>query len=68
MVRKEILGGSERRVLEAYLKGERLKGYNILLWRIRKIGLKAIIEGCECDLGLLKKLAKQLALKENERA
>ena len=57
MVRKEILGASERRVLEAYLKGERLKGYNTLLWRIRTIGLKAIIEGCEHDLGLLKKLA-----------
>ena len=58
MVRKEILGGSEREILEGYLKGERLKGYNILLWRIRKIGLKAIIEGCEHDLGLLKRLAR----------
>ncbi|TSA43531.1 hypothetical protein D4R54_00470 [archaeon] len=56
MVRKEILGESERRVLEAYLKGERLKGYNTLLWRIRTIGLKAIIEGCEHDLRLLRQL------------
>lgn len=38
-------------------EGERLKGYNTLLWRIRTIGLKAIIEGCESDLALLKKLA-----------
>jgi len=58
MVRKEILGTSERRILEAYLKGERLKDYTVLLHRIRKIGLKAIIEGCESDLSLLKKLAK----------
>jgi hypothetical protein len=58
MVRKEILGKSERNVLEAYLKGERLKGYNTLLWRIRTIGLRAIIEGCERDLGLLKKLCQ----------
>jgi hypothetical protein len=56
MVRKEILGKSERRVLEAYLNGERLKGYNVLLWRIRQLGLRAIIEGCERDLVLLKKL------------
>jgi hypothetical protein len=58
MVRKEILGKSERQVLEAYLKGERVKGYNTLLWRIRTIGLKQIIEGCEHDLILLKKLLK----------
>jgi hypothetical protein len=58
MVRKEILGTSERRVLEAYLKGERLKGYNTLLWRIHTIGLKAIIQGCGYDLDLLKQLAK----------
>jgi hypothetical protein len=56
MVRKEILGKSERRVLEAYLNGERLKGYNVLLWRIRQLGLKAIIMGCEHDLDLLKRL------------
>jgi hypothetical protein len=56
MVRKEILGTSERRVLEGYLKGERLKGYTTLLTRVRKMGLKAIIEGCERDLSLLKKL------------
>jgi hypothetical protein len=58
-VRKEILGQTERKVLEAYLKGERLKGYNTLLWRIRTIGLKAIIEGCEKDLALLKKLMQR---------
>jgi intein/homing endonuclease len=58
MVRKGILGTSERRILEAYLKGERLKDYTVLLHRIRKMGLKAIIEGCEHDLALLKKLAK----------
>ena len=56
MVRKEILGTSERRILEAYLKGERLKDYTVLLHRIRKIGLKQIIKGCEYDLNLLKKL------------
>jgi hypothetical protein len=56
MVRKEILGNSERRIIEAYVKGERLKGYTAVLFRIRKIGLKAIIEGCERDLALLKKL------------
>lgn len=58
MVRKEILGKSERKVLEAYLNGERLKGYTTLLTRIRQIGLKAILDGCEHDLGLLKKLAR----------
>jgi hypothetical protein len=56
MVRKEILGASERRIIEAYLKGERLKGYTAVLFRIRQIGLKAIIEGCEHDLGLLRRL------------
>ena len=60
MVRKEILGESERKVLEAYLKGERLKTYNTLLWRIRTIGLKAIIEGCEYDLTLLRRLSRIL--------
>jgi hypothetical protein len=50
------LGDSERKVLEAYLKGERLKGYTVLLTRIRQIGLKAIIEGSERDLKLLRKL------------
>ncbi|MGO9644205.1 MAG: hypothetical protein ACLPY5_05605 [Candidatus Bathyarchaeia archaeon] len=58
MVRKEILGKSERRILEAYLHGERLDTYTVLLSRIRKIGLQAIIDGCEHDLALLKKLAK----------
>jgi hypothetical protein len=56
MVRKEILGKSERKTLEAYLEGTRLKGYNTLLWRIRKMGLKAIIEGCEHDLTILRRL------------
>lgn len=59
MVRKEILGKSERKVLDAYLKGERLKGYNTLLWRIRTIGLRKIIEGCEADLLMLKHLLKR---------
>ncbi len=61
MVRKEILGEMERKILQAYLRGERLKGYNTLLWRIHTIGLKAIIEGCDRDLALLRKLA----LREN---
>lgn len=56
MVRKEILGTSERRIIEAYVKGERLKGYTAVLFRIRQIGLKEIIKGCENDLELLKKL------------
>lgn len=58
MVRKEILGKTERKLLEAYLNGERLTGYNTVLWRIRAIGLKAIVEGCEHDLALLKRLMK----------
>jgi hypothetical protein len=58
MVRKGILGKGERRVLEAYLKGERLKGYTTLLTRIRQMGLGEIIKGCERDLELLGKLAK----------
>jgi hypothetical protein len=58
MVRKEILGDSERKVLEAYVNGERLKTYNTLLWRIRTIGLRTIIDGCERDLELLRKLLK----------
>jgi len=60
MVRKEILGASERKIIEAYVKGERLKGYTAVLFRIRKIGLRAIIEGCEVDLVLLKRLLKLL--------
>lgn len=56
MVRKEILGASERRIIEAYVNGERLKGYTAVLFRIRQIGLRAIIRGCENDLALLKKL------------
>jgi len=48
-------------VLEAYLKGQRLKGYNTLLWRIHSMGLKAIIEGCEHDISLLKKLLQKEA-------
>lgn len=64
-MRKEILGTAERRVLEAYLKGERLKGYTVLFTRIRQLGgLKAIIEGCEKDL----KLLQQLLRVEHERS
>lgn len=58
LVRTQILGDWERKVLEAYLKGERLKGYTALLSHIRKMGLKAIIEGCERDLVLLRNLAR----------
>ena len=58
MVRKEILGETERRLIEAYMKGERMTGYNTVLWRIRQIGLKAIISGCEHDLTILKRLLK----------
>lgn len=58
MVRTQILGDWERKVLEAYLKGERLKGYTALLSHIRKMGLKAIIDGCERDLAVLRKLAQ----------
>lgn len=60
MVRSGILGDSERKVLEAYLKGERLKGYTVLLTRIRQIGLKAIMDGTERDLKLLRKLSELL--------
>jgi hypothetical protein len=59
LVRKEILGRSERKVLESYLKGERVKGYTTLLTRIRQMGLRAIIEGCEHDLHLLRMLLKK---------
>ncbi len=59
MVRNGILGDSERKVLEAYLKGERPKGYTVLLTRIRQMGLKAIIEGSERDLNLLRKLDRK---------
>jgi len=58
MVRKEILGEGERKILEAYLKGERLKGSTTLLTRIRQIGLQPIIKGCEYDLKLLRQLMK----------
>ena len=58
LVRTQILGDWERKILEAYLKGERLKGYTALLSHIRKMGLKAIIEGCEADLVLLKHLLR----------
>ncbi|MGA2789623.1 MAG: hypothetical protein ABSF00_02515 [Candidatus Bathyarchaeia archaeon] len=56
MVRARILGDWERKIVEAYVKGQRLKGYTALLSDIRKMGLKTIIEGCESDLALLKKL------------
>jgi hypothetical protein len=58
MVRKEILGKTERKILDAYLNGQRLKGYQTVLWRIRAIGLKEIIEGCERDLVRLRRLVK----------
>lgn len=64
MVRKEILGTTERRIVEAYVKGERLKGYTAVLFRIRKIGLTAIIEGCEHDLRLLRALLKKEAVSQ----
>lgn len=57
MVRTQILGDWERKVLVAYLRNERLKGYTALLSHIRKMGLKAIIEGCEADLEILKQLS-----------
>jgi hypothetical protein len=50
---------AERKIIEAYVKGERMKGYQTVLWRIRQIGLKAIIDGCERDLTLLKRLAQR---------
>jgi hypothetical protein len=59
MVRKEILGQSERNVLQAYLNGKRVKGYTTLFTRIRHLGLGEIISGCERDLDLLRKLAKK---------
>jgi hypothetical protein len=59
MVRKEILGTTERKIIEAYLKGERMTGYTAVLFRIRRIGLKAIIEGCKRDLSLLEKLMQK---------
>ena len=62
MVRKQILGDWERKILVGYLKGERLKGYTALLFHIRKMGLTSIIKGCEADLVIL----KQLAVKEKE--
>ena len=58
MVRKVILGESEREILAAYVNGQRIEGYTSVLSRIRRIGLKQIIEGCEDDLRLLKKLLK----------
>jgi hypothetical protein len=63
VVRTGILGAWERKVLEAYLKGERMKGYTALLSRIRAMGLKAIIEGCERDLAVLRRLAQKEAQK-----
>ncbi len=58
MVRKEILGKTERKIVEAYVEGERLKGYTAVLFRIRKLGIQQIVEGCERDLILLKKLLR----------
>jgi hypothetical protein len=65
MVRKEILGKTERKLLEAYLRGERLKGYQTVIWRIRAIGLKAIIEGCKKDLTLLERLLQKELTRES---
>lgn len=59
VVRAQILGDWERRILEAYLKGERLKGYSGLLSDIRKMGLRRIIDGCEHDLTILKRLLQK---------
>lgn len=64
MVRKEILGSAERKIIEAYVKGERMKGYTAVLFRIRRIGLQAIIQGCERDLTLLRNL---LRIEEREK-
>ena len=61
MVRKQILGDWERKVLEAYLSGEKLRGYTALLSRIRSMGLEDIIHGCESDLSILRRLAKSEA-------
>ncbi len=58
MVRTQILGDWERKILEAYVNGERLKGYTALLSDIRKMGLKEIIKGCEHDLVLLRRLLR----------
>jgi hypothetical protein len=57
VVRKQILGDGARSILASYLKSERLKGYTALLSHFRKMGLRAIIEGCEVDLRILKLLA-----------
>ena len=59
MVRKEILGRSERKVLEAYLKGQHVKGYTTLFTRIRQLGLREIIKGCENALALLRRLLEE---------
>ena len=64
VVRKQILGDWERKILGAYLKGERLKGYTALLSDIRKMGLRSIIDGCEADLLMLKHLLKSEEAKE----
>ena len=53
-----ILGDSERKDLEEYLRGKRPKGYTVLLTRMRQIGLKAIVDGSERDLRLLRKLVE----------
>ena len=48
--RKQILGDWKRKILV----GERLKGYTALRYHVRKMGLNAIIKGCETDLAILK--------------
>ena len=65
MVRKEIMGATERKIVEAYVKGERMKGYTAVLFRIRSIGLKAIIEGCKRDISLLEKLMQKETSTDN---
>lgn len=66
MVRKEVLGTTERRIVEGYLRGEHPKGYTAVLFRIRKLGLRAIVEGCERDIALLKKLMQKEALDKTD--
>ena len=68
MVRSGILGDWERKVLEAYLNGEKPKGYTVLLTRILQIGLKAIIEGSERDIRLLRKLNEFLSKRQYLKA
>src|SRR5208282_3545361 len=54
--------------LEAYLEGQRLNTYNVILARIRNMGLRAIIEGCERDLGILRKLERKETAERHDRS